>query len=74
MTDVRLVLGGVAPTPLRSLDAEAALEGRPPTEAAAAHAADAALTPASPLAHNAFKLDLARALILRAVVRLTESG
>lgn len=70
MTDVRLVLGGVASTPLRSLDAEAALEGRPPTEAAAAHAADAALTGASPLAHNAFKLDLARALILRGITRL----
>jgi xanthine dehydrogenase YagS FAD-binding subunit len=73
MTSARLVLGGVAPAPLRSLDAEAALEGRPPTEAAASEAADAALTGASPLSHNAFKLDLARALILRAVARITES-
>jgi xanthine dehydrogenase YagS FAD-binding subunit len=73
IASARLVLGGLAPTPLRSLDAEAALEGRPPTEAAAADAADAALTGASPLTHNAFKLDLARALILRGVTRLATS-
>jgi xanthine dehydrogenase YagS FAD-binding subunit len=73
MTGVRLVLGGVAPAPLRSLDAEAELEGRPPSEAAARAAADAALTGAMPLSHNAFKLDLARALILRAVTRLAST-
>jgi xanthine dehydrogenase YagS FAD-binding subunit len=70
MTSARLVLGGLAPTPLRSLDAEAALEGNAPTESAATAAAEAALTGASPLSHNAFKLDLARALILRGVTRL----
>jgi xanthine dehydrogenase YagS FAD-binding subunit len=73
MTGARLVLGGVAPTPLRSLDAEAVLEGRPPGEAAASAAAEAALAGTSPLSHNAFKLDLARTLILRGVGRLTES-
>jgi xanthine dehydrogenase YagS FAD-binding subunit len=73
MTSPRLVLGGVAPTPLRSLDAESALEGRPPTEASASEAAEAALDGASPLSHNAFKLYLARALILRAVTRLATS-
>ena len=70
MTNARLVLGGVAPTPLRSLDAEAALESQPPDEAVASAAADAALTGATPLSNNAFKLDLARALIARGVTRL----
>jgi xanthine dehydrogenase YagS FAD-binding subunit len=70
MTDVRLVLGGMAPTPLRSLDAESALEGQSPSEAVAATAAEAALIGATPLSNNPFKLDLARALILRGVTRL----
>ncbi len=74
MTNARLVLGGVAPTPLRSLDAEAALEGQAPSAAVASAAAEAALTGATPLTHNAFKLDLARALITRAVTRLAHSA
>ena len=36
MTNVRLVLGGVAPTPLRSIEAESVLEGQAPSEAVAA--------------------------------------
>jgi len=73
MTDTRVVLGGVAPTPLRSRDAESALEGQPPTDAVASAAADAALAVATPRSHNAFKLDLARALILRGVTRLASA-
>ena len=71
MSHVRVVLGGVAPTPLRSVAAEAVLAGNEPAEPVAAAAADAALANATPLAHNAFKLDLARALIVRGVTRLT---
>jgi xanthine dehydrogenase YagS FAD-binding subunit len=70
MTNVRVVLGGVAPTPLRSLAAEAILEGHAPSDEIATLAADAALTGATPLSDNAFKLDLARALIRRAVTRI----
>ena len=70
MSHVRVVLGGVAPTPLRIRAAEAALEGNEPSEAVAAAAADAALGGATPLEHNAYKLDLARALITRGVARL----
>ena len=73
MTNVRVVLGGVDPTPLRSLAAEAVLEGQAPIEAIAAAAAHAALAGATPLPHNAFKLDLARALITRAVTRLAST-
>jgi xanthine dehydrogenase YagS FAD-binding subunit len=70
MTHVRLVLGGVAPTPRRIRDAEAVLEGQAPEDTVAAEAASAALDGATPLQHNAFKLDLAHALILRGVMRL----
>jgi xanthine dehydrogenase YagS FAD-binding subunit len=66
----RVVLGAVAPKPLRSLEAEDILQGQAPTEDVAARAADAALAGATPLGHNAFKLDLLRALISRGVMRL----
>jgi xanthine dehydrogenase YagS FAD-binding subunit len=71
MRGVRVVLGGVAPTPFRSLRAEILLEGQPPSEELAKRAADAALDGAAPLSHNAFKVDLAHALIWRAVMRLS---
>jgi xanthine dehydrogenase YagS FAD-binding subunit len=70
MHDVRVVLGAVALTPRRSREAEAMLEGQAPSEDVASRAVDAALADATPLEHNAFKLDLARALIGRAVMRL----
>lgn len=70
ISNARVVLGGVAPAPLRSIGAEGTLDGNPPTESIARHAADAALAGATPLSHNAHKLDLAQALITRAVTRL----
>ncbi len=66
----RVVLGGVAPTPLRSRVAEQVLNGQEPTDAVAAQAAAAALSNAQPLAHNGFKVDLALALIRRSVTAL----
>ncbi len=70
MQGVRVVLGGVATTPLRSTVAESLLEGRSPSEEVAGQAAEAALAGAKPLSHNGFKLDLLRALITRGVIRL----
>ena len=70
MTGVRIVLGGVAPTPLQMTAAEAVLEGQTPSEELAKRAADMALAGATPLDHNAFKVDLAHALIWRSVMRL----
>jgi xanthine dehydrogenase YagS FAD-binding subunit len=64
----RLVLGGVAPIPRRSGAAEAVLEGHEPTPELAAQAAEAALANARPLAHNTFKIDIARALVRRAIM------
>ena len=64
----RLVLGGVAPIPWRSPQAEAVLAGHSPSAALAAHAAEVALAEAQPLRHNAFKVDIGRALIARAIM------
>ena len=73
MAGVRIVLGGVAPTPLHMTDAQAILEGQAPSEELAKRAADVALAGATPLAHNGFKVDLAHALIWRGVMRLASA-
>ena len=65
----RLVLGGVAHKPWRSGEAEAALAGRPASEETFRQAAEAALKDAKPLAHNAFKVELGKRAIVRALMR-----
>ena len=67
----RLVLSGVANVPWRVEAAERALRGAAPDEATFARAAAAALADAAPLAHNAYKVPLAQALIRRALGELT---
>jgi xanthine dehydrogenase YagS FAD-binding subunit len=64
----RLVLGGIAPVPWHSTDAEAVLEGQSPSPELASRAAEAALGGAQPLQHNAFKVNIAQALITRAIM------
>lgn len=65
----RIVLGGVAHKPWRSREAEAALAGKRATEAAFREAADAAMKDAKPLEHNAYKVELAKRAIVRALTR-----
>jgi len=65
---VRMALGGVAPVPWRSPEAEAVLEGQSPSPDLAARAAAAALAAARPLQHNAFKVEIGRALSARAIL------
>jgi xanthine dehydrogenase YagS FAD-binding subunit len=64
----RIALGGVAAAPRRSRAAEAALLGKPLTEAAARAAADAALAGAVTHGGNAFKPELARRTLVRALL------
>jgi xanthine dehydrogenase YagS FAD-binding subunit len=71
--DVRLALGGVAPKPWRAWKAEAALRGAPATEEAFGRAAEAELADAQPLLGNAFKVPLARNLIVRTLLDLLET-
>ena len=70
ISHARVVLGGVAPIPWRSKEAEAALVGKPLDQANASLAAAEAMKPAQPLRDNAFKVDLSRAVIRGALLRL----
>jgi xanthine dehydrogenase YagS FAD-binding subunit len=65
--EVRLALGGVAHKPWRDASAEAALRGQAAGEAAFSRAADLVLREARGFTHNAFKIDLARRTIVRAL-------
>ncbi len=70
--DPRVVLGHVAPTPWRSREAEAALADQRPDPALFAKAAAAALAPARPLKHNAYKIPLAQGLLREALHRAAD--
>jgi xanthine dehydrogenase YagS FAD-binding subunit len=70
LRDTRVVLGAVAPIPWQVEEANAFLEGKALTDEVAATAADLILRDAEPLAHNAYKVPLARALIRRALAKL----
>jgi xanthine dehydrogenase YagS FAD-binding subunit len=67
--DARIALGGVATKPWRAHAAERLLAGRRATEAAYRAAADAAFQGAVPRAHNAFKIELGKRTLVRALGR-----
>ncbi len=64
----RIVMGAVAPVPWRSQPAEAALVGKPINEETAAAAAEAALRDARPLSQNAYKIQVAKTAVKRAIL------
>jgi xanthine dehydrogenase YagS FAD-binding subunit len=68
----RIVLGGVAPIPLRAQAAERELLGRGATPDRFAAAAEAALQDARPLRHNGYKVPLTKALLRQALTTVTE--
>ena len=63
----RIALGGVAAKPWRAVEAEAALAGVPANGDAFAGVADLALAGARPSGDNAFKIELARRIVVRAL-------
>ena len=67
--EARLALGGVAATPWRVAAAEQALTGAEPSAEAFARAADLAVEGARPSGDNGFKIDLARKVAVRALMR-----
>ena len=67
----RVALGGVATKPWRSTAAEQALIGKRATAAAFRAAADAALRGAVPHRDNAFKVELARRTLVRALTEVS---
>jgi xanthine dehydrogenase YagS FAD-binding subunit len=70
--DVRLALGGVAHKPWRATKAEEALRGEPAGEENFRAAAEIELEDARPLRENAFKVPLARNVITRTLLELSE--
>jgi xanthine dehydrogenase YagS FAD-binding subunit len=65
----RVVMGAVAPIPWRSEAAEKALAGKAITEETAAAAAEAALEGARALSENAYKIQVAKTAVKRAILR-----
>lgn len=70
----RLALGGVAHKPWRSSEAEAALGGKTAGEAAYRAAADLALRDAKTFEHNAFKVEMAKRTVVRALTLAAEGA
>ena len=68
--DARIALGGVGTKPWRAAGAEEALRGQRAGRDTYRAAADAALAGAVPRAHNAFKIELAKRTLVRALLRL----
>ena len=67
--EARLALGGVAHKPWRDPSAEAALRGQNADQSTFTRAADVLLRDAKGFEHNAFKIDLARRAIVRALTQ-----
>jgi xanthine dehydrogenase YagS FAD-binding subunit len=65
----RIVLGAVAPVPWRVQAAERALVGKTLTEASAADAAAIAVAGAKPLSGNAYKIQIAKTAVKRALLK-----
>jgi xanthine dehydrogenase YagS FAD-binding subunit len=67
----RVVMGYVAPIPWISSEAEQELTGKPVSPELADSAAQAALRDAKPLSQNAYKVQLARVSMKRAILKAT---
>jgi xanthine dehydrogenase YagS FAD-binding subunit len=70
--DARIAFGGVAHVPWRAMKAESVLHGAAATEEMFQQAVDAELADAQPLPGNAFKIPLARNILVRTLLDLTE--
>jgi xanthine dehydrogenase YagS FAD-binding subunit len=69
VNDARIALGGVATVPWRSAPAEAALKGKMLDGASAESAANAAFAEAQTHPHNAFKVELGKRTLRRALAQ-----
>jgi xanthine dehydrogenase YagS FAD-binding subunit len=70
----RIVLGYVAPVPWISTEGGQALIGKTVSEETAKASAEAALSNAKPLSHNAYKVRLARVAVRRAILKAASGG
>lgn len=72
INQARLALGAVAAKPWRAREAEASLAGTQATTEAFTRAAELALAGAKPSGDNAFKIELARRIVVRALTLASE--
>jgi xanthine dehydrogenase YagS FAD-binding subunit len=70
----RVAFGGIGTKPWRSREAEQALEGKTADEKNFRAAAEAALRGAKPLRDNAFKVELAKRALVRALTVATTTA
>jgi xanthine dehydrogenase YagS FAD-binding subunit len=74
VASARIVMGHVAPTPWRAPAAEAALIGKAINEQVAQAAGEAAVSGAKSLGRNAYKIQLARVAVKRAILEAAKGG
>lgn len=74
VSSARVVMGYVAPVPWRSKEAEEALVGKTINEETAKAAGEAAVTGAKSLGRNAYKIQLARVAVKRAILEAARGG
>ncbi|MFE7244983.1 FAD binding domain-containing protein [Streptomyces sp. NPDC057580] len=72
ISEARVAFGGVAHKPWRSIEAEAALTGRPATMVTYRAAAEAAMRDAVGQGHNDFKIELARRTLCRTLAQAAQ--
>jgi xanthine dehydrogenase YagS FAD-binding subunit len=70
--DVRLAMGGVGTIPWRAKEAETLLKGQAPDSALFQRAAEATFKNAVPRPENAFKIELGRRCMVRALTLATK--
>ncbi len=69
VADARVVLGGVAPVPWRSAEAENALKGKTVSDTVAIAAGQAAVSKATPMSENRYKVPLTANVVRIAVLQ-----
>jgi xanthine dehydrogenase YagS FAD-binding subunit len=70
ISEIRIALGGVAHKPWRLIDVERALVGVRLSGTESRRALDAGFNAARPLTDNAFKIELSKRAVLRAVAEI----
>ena len=65
--DIRLVLGAVAPVPVRLEAVEALVKGKAPSESLAEEAAQLAVKGAESMGQNGYKIDEVKAFVRRLI-------
>ncbi len=72
--DARIVLGAVAPTPYRTTAAEEAIKGEVLEPTVVDRAVQAAVSNAKPLSRNAYKIEIIKTLVKRALLGKNSKG